>query len=734
MFCWKCGNQLMDSDRFCAKCGAPVVKKSEPQEKPAAEPVYSQAPVAGRAETQPVNHRAAASVQKKSKKGLIIGFSVGGALLAVIIALALIFVFGQKGGGSGSSVPLGSPTVYDDRYTYFLSETETRTPCIMKVSNDLSGEPEILYESKKIEGDGWSQYTLGGIFLWKDKICFIEVTNATEQGDVKFEVHWISKDGKENGTLVSYEQLNEDNLLAQTEGVYFFEDYLILGSRFFFYRLDLNTGELCAQENFLGLEGPACFVAYKDGYYYYFVPDIENNLMGETLYRKAENSEVEAVGKVPFRDDDMEKYLFFIPKGNYLYYSDLANIYRLNFEDGSTEPLTFYERTYNRFTVSENGLYYFKDMTLRFLDTETLEESIVDKFELMPNLIYAGANDACWIQGDGSSHRYKCFLPGKQGGTYTYLGEKTNEVEMSEQTEYTDIQETVDVTSIYGELVELYIEDYGTISFTGDSYEFYVTGVYKIDLLDLNQDGIDELVVIYTPEGEGAFPVVDVWTVKDGEAVQLFSQKPKNESHESEITFSLYENDGYFYIPVYDTLDDDPLYVHLYGFDNNGNFGEVYKYENNDFYMNKLPDGMSFTACNTVGFYFNTNGGDDYESKKRTAEETLHADMESMLNELGIVVPENLSTQAGQSGFDLASMLGEWTLEMPQPNTEYVRHNLIQLNADGTMNLRVEDGSWLDYTYTMDATHFYFTYPETGITGGGTYTVSGDTLIVSPED
>ena len=56
------------------------------------------------------------------------------------------------------------------------------------------------------------------------------------------------------------------------------------------------------------------------------------------------------------------------------------------------------------------------------------------------------------------------------------------------------------------------------------------------------------------------------------------------------------------------------------------------------------------------------------------------------------------------------------------------------MNADGTMNFRAEDGSWLDYTYTMDATRFYFTYSGTGITNGGTYTVSGDTLIVSLED
>ena len=52
MFCSKCGNQLKDGDRFCAKCGASVLQQTEPQEKPAAEPVYSQVPVEGRAEVQ----------------------------------------------------------------------------------------------------------------------------------------------------------------------------------------------------------------------------------------------------------------------------------------------------------------------------------------------------------------------------------------------------------------------------------------------------------------------------------------------------------------------------------------------------------------------------------------------------------------------------------------------------------------------------------------------------------
>lgn len=744
MFCSKCGNLLPDDAKFCNTCGAPVKISQEawpvPQQ-PAGIPdetVNIQA-----TKSEPLMEAENFSVQmssgaathgKKSKKELVIGLSVGGVMLAVILAVALIFVFCIKGGSKGNdgSVSLGYSTVYDDQYTYFLSETKEFEPCIKRIRNDLSGDPEILYEAEEIKGDGWSQYPMGCIFLWNEKICFIEITKATEQGNDEYEIHWLSKNGKENGTLVSYEQLNTyGDLLSQMEGAYFFNDYLIFGNRFSFYRLDLNTGELCRQEDFLDLEGPACFVAYQNGYYYYFVPDMENNIMGETLYRKAVNSEAAEIGKVPSQgNDDVGKYFSFIPKGDYLYYADLDNIYRLNIEDGSTETLASYERTYNRFTMCENGLYYFKDMTLRFLNTETMEETVFDEVERIPALIYAGANDSCWMQGDATSHRYDCFLPDKQGGSFIYLGK-------SDQDASTDVPETVNTTTLYADVVENFIGRYGSLSFGGTDNEFYAQGVFKIDLLDLNQDGTDELMLLYTVEENGIYPYIEIFTVDDGGLVKLFSQRSRKEFHEAVMSISLYENAGNLYVPVYDSLDSDPMYVHLYGFDENGKFGEVYQYENNAFYMNQLPDGMSFTECKETLFYINTQLAyydSGFENVKEEMMESLRTDMESMLNVLGIAVPENLSTQTDQSGFDPVSMLGEWTLEIPQPNTEYVRHNLIRLNADGTMNLRAEDGSWLDYTYTMDATHFYFTYSVTGTTSGGTYIVSGDTLIVSMED
>lgn len=733
---------MPDDAKFCSACGAPVKISQEDspvQQRPAgiADEVENiQVPkpeplMEKQHSHSQLSHDAKAS-GKKSRKGLVIGLSVSGVLIAVL-AVVMIFALGAKGDDYGNgSVPLGySAVVYDDQYTYFLSETETWEPCVKRISNDLRGKPELLYEAEKIEGDGWSKYPMSCIFLWNDKICFIEFTNATEQGDDKYEIHWLSKDGKENGTLVSYEQLSTyGNLLSQMEGAFFFEDYLIFGNRYSFYRLDLNSGEMCKQEDFLGLEGPACFVAYNDGYYYYLIPDVEHNLMGEILYRKAENSEEEEVGIVPSQDDDdVEKYFSFITQGDYLYYTDRDNVYRLNVNDGKTETLASYDDdVYNRFCLSENGLYYYKDMTLHFLNTETLEETIFDEVEGIPDLIYAGANDACWMQDDSTSHRYNCFFRVKQGGSMIYFGESDQDASAEDSVEN---QDTVNTTALYADVVENFIGRYGNLSFGGSDNEFYAQGVFKIDLKDFNQDGTDELMILYTAEENGIYPYIEIFTVEDGGLVKLFSQKTRDEFHEAAMSFCLYQNGGNLYVPVYDSLDQNPVYVHLYGFDENREFGEVYQYENNAFYMNQLPDGMEFTKCEETQFYTNTQFAyyDDFENIKEEMRESLQIDMVNMLNELGIAVPENSSTQTNQSEFDITSMLGEWTLELILPDGSTVRR-VIKLQADGTMTMRAEDGSWQDYTYVMDDTHFAYTYVGTGISSSGTYTISGDVITV----
>lgn len=262
------------------------------------------------------------------------------------------------------------------------------------------------------------------------------------------------------------------------------------------------------------------------------------------------------------------------------------------------------------------------------------------------------------MQGDATSHRYDCFLPDKQGGSLIYFGE-------SGQDASTDDRETVNTTELYASIVEIALERYGSLSFGGSENECYAQGVVKIDLKDFNQDGIDELMMLYTEEGNGIFPYIDVFTVEDGGVVKLFSKRSREEFHEAAMSISLYQNAGNLYVPVYDSLDNNPVYVHLYGFDKNGEFGEVYQYENNAFYMNQLPDGMEFTECERTQFYTNTQFAyyDGFENVKEEMIESLQTDMEYMLNELGLAIANNGETSSNKtisSAVMLSAFTGEW--------------------------------------------------------------------------
>ena len=683
MFCSKCGNPLSDDAKFCGACGAPVntVQEDSPVlQQPAGisdevEGIQMlkpenvpKPPVEAQNSHRSLSHDTKASV-KKSKKGLVIGFSIGGGiLLTIILAVVLIFVFGLKDGSKGSdsfASIVNNEVVYDDEYTYYLSEDDRgSTARIMRIGNEQDAEPEVLYEADQIKGDGWGQYPLGALFLWEDKICFLEVTNASET-TAEYGLFWVSKDGKESGTLASYEQLGE---LMSNEGVglrniYYYEDALVFSNGQVLSWLDLKTGEFREQNDVINADKPIHFVAYDKGYYYYFAFDTNNEVVGGTLYRKKEGSEAEKICVMPELDytseSDHATLSACVPKGEYLYFADETIIFRIHMENGDVETLASYEGAENRFAVSDAGLYYFKDMSLCLIDFETLEEAVFDlpeDLDHIPDIIYAGPDGGCWLKRWEDSFKYYRFIPDEEGGSYTYFGEKTNETEESDQTAYADAPASSDITPLYAAVVERLIAEYGSISFGGgDSYECYAAGVFKIDLLDFNQDGTDELVVLYTPEGDGIFPFADVWTVKNGEAVQLFSKKSKDESHESKGTFSLYENAGFFYIPVYDSLDCNPVCVHLYGFDEQGEFGEIYQYENNAFYMNQLPDGMKFTEYEGTLFYTNTqlayydNG---FENAKEEMMESLQTDMKYMLNVLGVSVPEAAANWLGVYRYD----------------------------------------------------------------------------------
>ena len=84
-FCTNCGNQLGDTDKFCAKCGtavrqnvpaAPVVPTAQPTETPVAAPAAAPAPAA----TAPIS----------LNKGDIINFVKKNKKIVAVIAAALV--------------------------------------------------------------------------------------------------------------------------------------------------------------------------------------------------------------------------------------------------------------------------------------------------------------------------------------------------------------------------------------------------------------------------------------------------------------------------------------------------------------------------------------------------------------------------------------------------------------------------------------------------------------------
>ena len=66
-------------------------------------------------------------------------------------------------------------------------------------------------------------------------------------------------------------------------------------------------------------------------------------------------------------------------------------------------------------------------------------------------------------------------------------------------------RETVNTTELYANVVKQTFADQGSLWFDEVEYECCARGVFKIDLMDFNQDGTEELVMLYNNEEH--FPV-----------------------------------------------------------------------------------------------------------------------------------------------------------------------------------------------------------------------------------
>ena len=117
MFCSRCGNPLPDDAKFCAACGAPVNTAQENApirqqssgipdgtgniQRPKPKPLMEGQNFHGQ-----IGYGAAVPVQKKSKKGLVIGLSVGMAILLIAAAAVILFASGLFNPAPSSLFPV----------------------------------------------------------------------------------------------------------------------------------------------------------------------------------------------------------------------------------------------------------------------------------------------------------------------------------------------------------------------------------------------------------------------------------------------------------------------------------------------------------------------------------------------------------------------------------------------------------------------------------------------------
>ena len=213
MFCSKCGNSLPDDAKFCGVCGAPVKISQEaspvPQQPagisdeteniqtPKPEPLMQEPNFNGQ-----MGYGAAAPVQKKSKKGLIIGLSLGGVLL-VLVTVVIMFASGLFNPAPSSPFPVLKVEQTQIYYGEDLDQLEEAFP-------NMEKNTEFFYSLKQ-SGD---QRVDG--FIRADK----------ETGETKL-VQWITtmnNTGLANGISIgdSYEKILTEypDAMCSTEMVY----------------------------------------------------------------------------------------------------------------------------------------------------------------------------------------------------------------------------------------------------------------------------------------------------------------------------------------------------------------------------------------------------------------------------------------------------------------------------------------------------------------------------------
>lgn len=217
MFCSKCGNPLADNAKFCSTCGATVniVQEDSPVlQQPAgrvgeAESIQMPKPAPFmEAQNLAAQTSGAAASGKKSKKGLIIGLSVGIAILLIAATAVVLVALGLFDPAPSSPFPVLKVEQTQIYYGEDLDQLEEAFPNIEKIT-----EPIYSLEHYSLEQSG--DQSVG---------CLVRADKET--GETKL-VQWITtmnNTGLANGISIgdSYEKILTEypDAMCSTEMVY----------------------------------------------------------------------------------------------------------------------------------------------------------------------------------------------------------------------------------------------------------------------------------------------------------------------------------------------------------------------------------------------------------------------------------------------------------------------------------------------------------------------------------
>ncbi len=434
-------------------------------------------------------------------------------------------------------------------------------------------------------------------------------------------------------------------------------------------------------------------VGYKDGYYYYWRLSMNSDAAESTLYRCKPGGKEQEVGPIGLdgsMDETQLGRVRFESEG--LYYPDFVQMTGINLTNsktGEVENAIAWQdmNSVYSYSMTEQALYYTAVDSLVRVSRANGEEKKIELPEQMLDGVYgvfAAGEDSCMLFDLMDSTQLYLYqnelhhlthlpnLPVMQyeendEGTVALSEESAaisssskaeEEATAEEPTEEEPTEETkasaaetpavvgdgnalagADWKSAYAQVFQNASAEYGELRFDEDDYETVARGLIFTTLVDFNNDGTSELVLMHTPQTGGAELYGEVWTWNGYEAVQIFSDCLIKESQTSMIDFSIYSDAQGAYIPVRDGLDQNPIQVHLYGF-NGTEMTETYTYDNNDFFTameneTALPDGRTLEYV-TGSYYYVANRMDEYNLYVTGMKTGLSAYILTTKNDLGI--------------------------------------------------------------------------------------------------